>query len=203
MNLHHYQEQLQLRGLDTVIVPTGKEARKYILNLIAEGSSVGIGGSVSLEQIGIYEELIEKKCSIFWHSKSTSPEQGEKARIHALSADFYLCTANAVTKNGRIVNIDGKGNRVAAIAYGPKTVIFLVGKNKLVEGGIESAFYHIHHIVCPKNAKRLNFDLPCGRNESCAKCVPPQRMCNLSLIIDHVPRNRKYIVILVDEELGH
>lgn len=203
MDLLHYQKRLQWRGLETIVVPTGEEAQNYILHLIGDGSSVGIGGSVSLEQIGIYEKLLEKRCPVFWHSKSTSPAEGEAARRKALSADFYLCSANAVTKGGKIVNVDGKGNRIAAIAYGPETVIFLVGKNKLVKGGVKEAFYHIHHVICPKNAKRLNFDLPCGRNEPCTKCTPPQRMCNLSLIIDHVPRNRKYVVILVDEELGH
>jgi len=203
MELMDYRDQLILRGIDAVIDPTIEEARKRIIDLISDGSSVGIGGSVSIEQSGIYEKLLEKNCTIYWPSKCSTPSEGEIARKKTIGADIFLCSANAVTKDGRIVNVDGKGNRIAAIAYGPGTVIFLVGKNKLVNGGIEEAFAHIHNVVCPKNIKRLGFDLPCGRQGACNDCTSPQRMCNLNLIIDHVPRDRKYVVVLVEQELGH
>lgn len=203
MELIEYRNQLILRGIDAVIEPTIEEARNQIMNLISDGSSVGIGGSVSIEQSGIYEKLLKKNCIIYWHSKCSTPTEGEIARKKTIGADIFLCSANAVTKNGRIINVDGKGNRIAAIAYGPGTVIFLVGKNKLVDGGIEEAFAYIHKVICPKNNKRLGLDLPCGRQGSCDDCSSPQRMCNLNLIIDHVPRDRKYIVVLVEQELGH
>jgi len=203
MELMKYRKKLISRGIDAVIEPTIEEAQKRIINLISDGSSVGIGGSLSIEQSGVYKKLLEKNCTIYWHSKCTTPDEGEIARKKTIGADIFLCSANAVTKDGRIVNVDGKGNRIAAIAYGPGTVIFLVGKNKLVDGGIKEAFAYIHNVICPKNSKRLGFDLPCGRLGSCDDCTSPQRMCNLNLIIDHVPRDRKYIVVLVEQELGH
>jgi len=203
MELIDYRDQLILRGFDAVIDPTIEEARKRIIDLISDGSSVGIGGSVSIEQSGIYEKLLEKNCTIYWHSKCSTPAEGETARKKTIGADIFLCSVNAITKDGSIINVDGKGNRIAAIAYGPGTVIFLVGKNKLVDGGVEEAFTYIHNVICPKNTKRLGLNLPCGRQESCNDCASPQRMCNLNLIIDHVPRDRKYIVVLVEQELGH
>ncbi len=203
MELMGYRDQLILRGIDVIIESTIEKARNRIINLISDGSSVGIGGSVSIEKSGIYEKLLEKNCTIYWYSKYSTPAEGEIARKKTIGADIFLCSANAVTKDGRIINVDGKGNRIAAITYGPETVIFLVGKNKLVDGGTEKAFAYIHNVICPKNAKRLGLNLPCGRQESCNDCTSPQRMCNLNLIIDHVPRNRKYIVVLVEQELGH
>lgn len=203
MELKAYAEQLAARGLQTTIVSTVAEAKTAIADMIPPGSKVGIAGSVSIEHSGVYEELVRKDCRVYWHSISKTAEEGEACRRNALQADFYLCSANAVTKDGRIVNIDGKGNRIAAIAYGPKTVIFLVGKNKLVAGGLDEAFAHIKNEVCPKNAARLNLNLPCRRNGYCVDCSSSQRMCNLNLIIDRVPRGRKYVVFLVDQVLGH
>jgi len=203
MELMDYCKQLILRGIDAVIEPTIEDAQNRIINLIFDGSSVGIGGSVSIEESGIYEKLMEKNCTIYWPSKCLTPAEGEIAGKKAIGADIFLCSANAVTKDGKIINVDGKGNRIAAIAYGPGTVVFLVGKNKLVDGGTKEAFAYIHNVICPKNAKRLGLDLPCGHLQACDDCISPQRMCNLNLIIDHVPRNRKYIVVLVEQELGH
>jgi len=203
MELRDYCDQLISRGFDAVIEPTIEDARNRIINMISDESSIGIGGSVSIESSGIYENLLEKNCTIYWHSKCSTPTEMENARKKTIGADIFLCSANAITKDGKIINVDGKGNRIAAIAYGPETVVFLVGKNKLVDGGTEEAFTYIHNVICPKNAKRLGFDLPCGSQGACDYCTSSQRMCNLNLIIEHVPRNRKYIVVLVEQELGY
>ena len=137
MKLEDYCDQLISRGIEAFIEPTIENARNRIVNMVSVGSSIGIGGSVSVENSGIYEKLLEKKCTVHWHSKCSNPTEMEVARKKTLEADIFICSANAITKDGRIVNIDGKGNRIAAIAYGPETVVFLVGKNKLVNGKIE------------------------------------------------------------------
>lgn len=116
--------------------------------------------------------------------------------------EYYLCSANALTQNGQIVNIDGTGNRVASTSFGPKNIIMIVGKNKLVDT-IESGFERIKRECCPKNARRLNLKTPCAVTGKCNDCNSPDRLCNVSVVISGKPKGfDNFYIILVNESLG-
>ena len=117
--------------------------------------------------------------------------------------DVFLLSANAVTADGRIVNIDGNGNRVAASIYGPKKVVFVVGRNKLVDGGLDDAVARIKRCACPPNCRRLNKRTPCALTGECADCSSPDRICMVTVVMDRRPRSTDVHVVLVDEELGY
>ena len=119
------------RGFLAEVVGTPEEAKQKILEYIGD-RSVGIAGSATVRDLGLYDALTERGNTVYWHWKVEKP-QVEQTRINAIGADVYLCSTNAVTEDGRLVNIDGTGNRLAGMIYGPKTVILAVGKNKLVK----------------------------------------------------------------------
>ena len=128
-----------------------EEAKDIGLSLIGNGST-GFGGSVTVTQIGLYEALQKNGNAVYWHWKSDSPEKAQESAAHA---DWFVCSTNAITRDGRLVNIDGTGNRVAGMFAGPKKVILFIGKNKLVEGSIDDAIARIKRVACPANGRRL------------------------------------------------
>ena len=128
-----------------------------------------------------------------------TPQQAHRA---ASQADVYLCSANAVTEDGRIVNIDGTGNRLAALCWGPGRVVLVVGKNK-VTGSLEDALERIKTKACPPNARRLGFQTPCAKLGYCTDCDSPQRICSATLILDRAPYSHPVEVVLVNQELGY
>ncbi|MBO5328395.1 MAG: lactate utilization protein [Clostridia bacterium] len=186
---------LQNNGFTAVYASDGKEALTCALSIIGEGS-VGFGGSVTVDQIGLYPALKERNNSVYWHWKGDSS-------ANANTADFYVCSANALTEDGKIVQIDGNGNRVGAMISGPKNVILIVGKNKIC-ADTEQAIKRIKSVSCPQNAKRLGLKLPCAETGECNDCKSPSRMCSITVIFDRPSKCvKKTTVILVDENLGY
>jgi hypothetical protein len=122
-------------------------------------------------------------------------------RKKAAGSDYYLLSANAITCDGEIVNTDGSGNRVASMMFGPKNVIFIIGKNKIV-ADYTAAVDRIRNVASPLNAKRLNYNTPCAVLGYCTDCAHPQRMCSVTGIIHRPPSSVKMRVILVNEDLG-
>ncbi len=179
---------------------TAAEAKSEMLSIIG-AKSVGIGGSNSVNGTGIYDTLKEQGNVVYCHTFVPQAEK-QAARKAAMGADVYLCSANAVTENGLIVNIDGTGNRVAATIFGPETVILLVGKNKLVKS-VEEGIARTKRDCCPKNARRIQVATPCAATGECADCSGEARMCNVTIIHEYPTRHTKsFYVFLVDEELG-
>ena len=122
----------------------------------------------------------------------------------AAHADWFVCSTNAVTRDGRLVNIDGTGNRVAGMFAGPKKVILFIGKNKLVEGGLDEAIARIKRVACPANGRRLNTNTPCALTGECTDCASPRRMCKITSIIEYPPNLLSELhLVLIDEELGY
>jgi L-lactate utilization protein LutB len=177
-----------------------REAAARLLDMIPDDSVVGIGGSMTVQELDIEEALRNKGCQVNWHWR-VPKEEMEAARRRAMTADVYMCSANAVTEDGRIVNIDGTGNRVAATVYGPKKVFIVVGKNKIA-GGLEEALRRIKEVACPQNARRLKKDTPCAATDSCNDCSSADRMCNVITIIEGTPSSLEMHVMLVGEDMG-
>ena len=184
-------EALKRRGFEAEAVATRAEACALVMKEAEPARSVGWGGSETIKEIGARELLVRS---------------GKEIRDHQTVCDLFLLSANALTEDGRIVNIDGTGNRVAASVYGPKRVVYVVGRNKVVAGGVEEAVARIRRCACPPNARRLGKRTPCGIAGACVGgdgCASPDRMCNVTAVFDRRPTGISANVILVDEDLGY
>ena len=177
----------------------GNQTLKAAVLDIIGSRSVGIGGSASVAELGLYDTLVQQGNLVHCHTYS---EEKDAARHAAMGAEVYLCSANAITEDGMILNIDGTGNRIAATVFGPKTVIIIAGKNKLA-ADVDSGIQRMRLETCPKNARRLGLNTPCARTDACANCKTPARMCNAFMLLAYPTRNvDKFYVLLSDERLG-
>lgn len=191
---------LNKRQMNGHFCPDGKSAVKYVLSLIPEGSSVTWGGSESIRQCGLLDALKQAPVKLMDRAK-VKPEDMKAFYRSAFSADFFLMSANAVTLDGQIVNIDGNGNRVAALSFGPDHVILVVGMNKVVST-LEEAVDRAHNIAAPPNSIRLGLDTPCTKDGVCHNCFSRQKICNMLHVL-HFSRDPERIhVVLVGEALG-
>ncbi len=193
-------EGMRKNGFEVVELKTGKEARDYLLEHIAADESVGTGGSVSVRDLGVLPELIKKGCTVY--IRGGSPENAEEMSRKSREADVFLCSANAVTRTGKLVLVDGRGNRVGAVCDGPKKLFFVISHSKVVDGGINTAIARIKRTACPQNARRLGIDTPCASTGMCGEDCP-ESMCRLTLAVDRVPRGRTVTVLFVEETLGY
>ena len=189
------------KGFTVHHAATKAEAAAIVMSLIPEGASVGFGGSVTLLDMGLYEALKETGRSPHWHWMNDE----SKPEVFALAAnsDVYLSSANAITADGCLVNIDGTGNRVGAMIAGPKQVIIVAGANKLVNGGVAQGIARIKTEACPQNARRLGLDTPCAREDKCDAAHCTHSMCNVTSVIERPVGGHKITIILVDEPLGY
>ena len=181
-------EGLKRRGFEAVGVATKAEALKVVMEEAEKAQSVGWGGSESLKEIGARDAIIAT---------------GKEIRDHQTVMDLFLLSANAITSDGVIVNIDGTGNRIAASIYGPKRVVYVIGKNKVVNGGLLEAIARAKRCACPPNCRRLNKRTPCAETGFCADCDSPDRICKVTAFFEQPPRHTPTKVILVDEDLGY
>lgn len=193
-------KSLQKRGMDGCYCPDSKSAVEHVLSLIPEGSTVTWGGSESIKECGLMDALKTAPVTL-WDRAEVKPEDMKAFYRKSFYADYYLMSANAITLDGQIVSIDGNGNRVAALSYGPDHVIFLVGMNKVVSD-LEAGVERVHNTAAPPNAIRLGLDTPCAKDGVCHNCFSQHKICNM-LHIQHYSRipGRIYVV-LVGETLG-
>ena len=198
--LNQVAEALKKRRFDVVVCDTREEAAAFVLGDVPTGAQVTVGGSMTIKEMDLHTQLREKGHEVLWHWEAPPAERG--ALLHrAMNAPVYLCSANAVTADGLIVQIDGTGNRVAALCYGPEIVYMIVGRNKIVEGGYQQAVRRIKQVTCPKNAKRLNLDTPCATG-SCDVSACKRPMCNMILALEGAPNAKRTQIVLVNEDLG-
>ena len=196
------KEQLERRGFQAQVFETAAQAKEYILSAIQPGQTAGSGGSATLMSMEMDKALAEKGITFYNHWYSPTPEDKRRNLVAACTADVYLSSVNAVTMDGRLINIDGHGNRVAATLYGPGRVIFVVGKNKLAQD-YESAIERIKTVACPANARRLGRKTPCATLGYCTDCRTPQRMCSSTVVMEYCMSCHPMEVLLVNEELGY
>lgn len=176
-------------------------ARELALSLVPNESSVSFGGSVTLNETGVLAALRNREdITLFDRATATSPEENKKIMHDALSCDYYFMSSNAITHDGELVNIDGNGNRVAALIYGPENVVIIAGMNKVVKN-VDEGISRTRNIAAPPNCVRLNKNTPCAVNGVCGNCLS-DTICDQIVITraSRVPNRIK--VILVGEELG-
>ncbi len=193
---------MRKNGFEVVELSTAAQARDYLLEHIATGETVGVGGSVSVRDTGVLPALEEKGCRILT-SWGAAPQEVPAIRRDSRTADVYLCSANAVTRTGKLVLVDGVGNRVGAVCDGPRRVYFVISHSKVVDGGINTAVARIKRTACPQNTRRLGIDTPCAHTGNCGGDECANSICRLTLAVDRVPANRSMTVLFVEETLGY
>ena len=200
MDVEKLKRSVEGRGWSFKHFATGEEAANYLAGEL-EGVSVGIGGSGTVDAIGLYDKLTGKCPEVVWHWKE---EDQDAARVRAMNTDAYISGANAIAETGEIVNIDGKGNRVASTLYGHKRLYIVAGKNK-VQPTLEDAIYRARNVAAPLRARSFNVDTPCVKSKElkCYDCRSPQRVCcGMSILMYRMMGMEKSELILIDEDLG-
>jgi hypothetical protein len=193
---------LKKNNFDALFVPDLKAAVEEVMKRIPDGATVGVGGSVTLTQIGLLDALKNRKVETIWPFGQTKTDEEKQELIRkTFSADVFLSGTNAVTEDGKLYNVDMTGNRVGAMFIGPKKVIVVTGVNKIVPD-IEAAEKRVKYWVAPQNAKRLNMKTPCVETGVCGDCSSPQRICNIHVALVKKPSRTEVVVILVGEQLG-
>jgi hypothetical protein len=196
-------ERLKSHEFDAIYVRTKEEAVQEILKCVTLDTKVGVGGSMTIRQLGILDKLRAQGNAIFDHwIPGLSREQSIEIRKSQMTCDLFLSSSNAITMHGELVNIDGVGNRVNAISFGPKKAIIVASYNKLVEN-VEEAIKRVRNVASPPNSKRLDMDVPCGKVGICTDCNSPDRACRVMVILERRPMWSDILVILVGEELGY
>lgn len=191
-------EGLKSRNMTGYYVQTKEEALKQALELIPEGSSVTKGGSMSVLEIGLAKALIQGNYNYCDRDAATDKKAAE---LFAYTADVFLGSANAITEDGVLVNIDGNANRVSAFAYGPKKLVLIVGMNK-VSRDVDSAMKRARNEAATINAQRFNLNTPCAKTGKCMDCKVPDTICCQFLITRYSKHKDRIHVILVNDNLG-
>ena len=190
--------------MEAFYCPTGKEAVMKVSELIADGSTVTWGGTATVRQLGIPEVLKERETlNVLDRDAIETLEEKEAMYLRAFTADVYLTSANAISEDGGvIVNIDGNGNRVAAITWGPKKVIFVIGLNKVAQT-VEAALARARSTASPTNAQRFDIKTPCRADGTCHNCNSPESICSYVHFLRNSRNKGRHVVVLVGENLGY
>jgi L-lactate utilization protein LutB len=197
---------LKRNGFDAHFAQTREEATSLILEMVPRDALVGLGGSVTLREMGIPKLLTERGNTVADHwvarQRGASSMEVLKIRKQHINSDVFISSTNALTENGELVNIDGGGQRVAAMIFGPRKVIIVAGFNKITRN-LEEGLWRTRNVASPMNAKRLNLRTPCATSGVCSDCTSDDRICNATTIIQRRPRNVDATVIVVGERLGY
>jgi hypothetical protein len=192
-------KQLEKNGYEVKFFERAADVREALLNEISVDKSIGIGGSMTIQSIGIYEELLNRGNKVYWHWKAENKKETSEL---AKNADVYLTSSNAITMDGKLVNMDGTGNRVSSMIFGHEKVYFVIGKNKICKN-YEEAKIRIETIAAPKNAERLKLNTPCRFTGRCNDCDSKDRMCNVEVVLRKKPNGSNISIYLVNEDLGY
>ena len=191
------KRNLEARGFRVSTFATAQAAADY-LNTSIDGVSVGFGGSITLEQLGLYERLASHNSAV-WHWRT---DDKLAARRQAMTTDMYITSVNGLAETGELINIDGIGNRIAATLYGHKKVWFVAGRNKLAPT-YDEALWRARNIAGPKNAQKLHKKTPCAiKADHCYDCKSPDRICRGLVVLWEALADMEMEVVLIDEELG-
>ena len=192
---------LESRNMTGYYAATKEEALKIALDIIPENATITMGGAMSAREIGLYDAVKTDKYRFIEREGLTDEASKREATLAAYDADFFLSSANAMTEDGVIVNIDGNSNRVSMIAHGPKHVLFIVGMNKICDD-IDGAMKRARNVAAPINAQRFGLNTPCSKTGSCMNCKSPDTICCQFLITRYSRHNDRIHVILVNDNLG-
>lgn len=192
---------LEKRHFEAYYCSTAEEAVEKVLSLIPAGDVVSWGGVATVDQLGIKDRLRQRNQPVIDRDTAKTPDERVSMLHQALGCDTFLMSSNAISEDGQLVNIDGTGNRVAALCYGPRQVIVVAGMNK-VAGDLNSAMARARHIAAPANAQRFDGKSPCRITGQCADCTSPDCICAQMVITRFCNPAGRIKVVLVGEELG-
>jgi hypothetical protein len=196
-DINRVVESLKANRFDIVeFVEDAETAVKKVLDIITPNARVGTGGSMTIRQIGLRDEL-QKRGNI----QAFRPGQGSPEDFRRLPSDIFLTSSNAVTLDGKLVNIDATGNRVSNMIFGPPKVILVIGQNKIVSNADE-AIKRIKYVIAPFHGMTMGIQAPCAKTGVCSDCKSPGRICNITTIIEKKPRMTEVAIFLVGQDLG-
>ncbi len=196
-------EALNRKNFQALYCAGSEAAADYILAEAGTAHSIGFGGSLSVADMKLTATLMEAGKEILNHGfPDLTPEQRTEIMQRQQTCDLFVTGTNAATIDGALINIDGLGNRVAAMIYGPKKVIVVVGRNKIVEGDIIAGIQRVKNESAPPNARRLGKKTPCAQTGFCCDCDSPERICHVTTIIDSKPSGTDIRVLVVNEDMG-
>lgn len=193
---------LEKRNMEGCYFASSKEAVDYIMSIIPEGSSVSWGGSMTLSESGMMDALKASSLTLIDRAAAATPEEKKSLERQSFGADYYFMSTNAITTDGELINVDGNGNRVAALVYGPEHVIILAGMNK-VTADEETAIKRVHTTAAPMNTKRLNLSTPCSMTGVCKNCLSPDCVCAHTVVTRYNRLKGRIKVFLIGETLGY
>jgi CheY-like chemotaxis protein len=200
--LERAKAALEKHGFTTVVAMTGQEAAAFVASCIKPGMSLGFGGSMTIKGLDIAEKAAAAGALILDHNRPGITAEEKLGVLRAqLTCDLFICSANAVTLKGELLNIDGNGNRVAAMTFGPKRNIVVAGANKIVADEAEG-WQRLQSTASPMNNKRLAKDNPCVKSGYCMDCDGPSRICRIYQVLRRRPLLSDFTVVLVAEDLG-
>ena len=195
-------KNFEKKNIEAFYCENSQKAVELAMDIMKDGRIVSSGGSVTLEETGLLDAVRNSEHTFIDRTFAKTPEDMKAAYIAAVSSDYFLMSANAVTIEGELINIDGNGNRVACLIHGPEHVILLVGMNKVVTD-VEAGIKRIQNFSSPANAAVFNKKTPCGVTGHCGNCHSPECMCCQVVVTRHSRHTGRIKVILIGEELGH
>ncbi len=196
-------QALKKHGFDAHFFTNKESARDFVLNLISGYNSFGFGGSHTVRSLGLVEKLKSMGKTIYDHWKDgIDKDEDLEIRLKQGRCDCFLSSANAISMTGEIINVDGIGNRVNAMTFGPKKVVIIAGVNKITPD-IQSAINRVKNIAGPMRAKSLSMNTPCAETGICTDCNSPHRICRVTVILHRKPMLTDISVILINEKLGY
>lgn len=197
-------ESLKKNEMGAVYFATVAEAKEEVLRRIPSGARVGIGGSITLREMGIPETLEKRGDEVYDHWKEgLSKERRQEVGKKQQRSDFFLTSTNALTLDGKLINVDATGNRVASMIFGPERVMVIAGVNKIVKN-LNEGLARVKKVAAPRNCQRRKDPTPCAQDLVCRNCDTPARLCRVTTIIERRPWGiKEFAVILVGEELGY
>ena len=195
-------KNLKRRNFEAFYCPTAAEAVERVSAMIPDGSSVSWGGSMTIRDMGLTAALHKRDLTLLDRDLAETREEAQRIYREAFSADYYLSSVNAISEDGVIVNIDGNGNRVAAITFGPKHVILVAGLNKVTQD-VQSALARARSTASPINAARFDIMTPCRTDGTCHNCNSPESICNYIHFMRNSHPAGRHTVVLVGEDLGY
>ncbi|MDD4802777.1 MAG: lactate utilization protein [Syntrophomonas sp.] len=196
-------ESLRKNGFEAVYCENRQEAYDYVIRAANDANTIGFGGSATIDTLQLRPELREMDKVLLQHNApGLSADEKLIIRRRELTCDLFLTSSNAVTVGGQLVNIDGTGNRVGAMSFGPQKVIVVAGRNKITDN-IEAALQRIKEYAAPANARRLNKKTPCAVTGFCSDCDSPESICRIKVILERKPSLSDITVLIVNEDMGY
>jgi hypothetical protein len=195
-------DQLKKRNMEAIYCAKKEQAVASALHIMEDRATISWGGSQTLYESGLIHALYHSEHELLDIDKAFSEEESQKIERAVLNCDYYLMSSNAITRDGQLVNIDGHGNRVAALIHGPKQVLILVSMNKVVPD-VNAAIERVQAVAAPANAIRLGEDVPCAKTGICGNCLVSDCMCSQIVITRMSKQEGRIKVILIGEELGY